>query len=112
MKNIGKLFFVMLAGLVLLTPLVGWGQEKPSGLPSALTIGTSSVGSTFYIMTVGMANLITKKTGINITRLKQQIFSPKGRMEYLATRRHKRQQRRHVLRLAGHKQPHSARLLR
>lgn len=66
-KNGKRFFFVMLAGLILLTPLAGWGQAKPSIQPSALTMGTSSVGSTFYIMSVGMANLISKKTGINMT---------------------------------------------
>ncbi len=66
-ENIRKLFLCVLIGSIWMIPLTGWGQEKPSSLPSALTIGTSSVGSTFYIMTVGMANLITKKTGINIT---------------------------------------------
>jgi TRAP transporter TAXI family solute receptor len=66
-KNIRELFFGILITGILLTPLAGWGQGKPSGLPSALTMGTSSVGSTFYIMTVGMANLISKKTGINLS---------------------------------------------
>jgi len=66
-KNVRKLFFGISIGLIWLIPLSVWGQGKPSTLPSALTIGTSSVGSTFYIMTVGMANLITKKTGMNIS---------------------------------------------
>ena len=67
MKPISKLFFSITIGVMWLIPLIVWGQGKPLSLPRSLTIGTSSVGSTFYIMTVGMANLITKRTGINIS---------------------------------------------
>lgn len=66
-KNIRKLSLCTLIGLIVMAPWVGWGQGKPANLPSSLAFGTSSVGSTFYIMSVGMANLITKKTGMNIT---------------------------------------------
>jgi TRAP transporter TAXI family solute receptor len=37
-----------------------------AGTPKALTVGTSSVGSTFYTMAVGIADVLTRSTGINI----------------------------------------------
>lgn len=33
-------------------------------LPAAITFGTSSVGSTFYVLAVGMADLVARETGI------------------------------------------------
>ena len=59
--------FVILAGLIGLVPFAVWGQGKTPNPPSSLAFGTSSVGSTFYIMTVGMANLISKKIGVQMT---------------------------------------------
>lgn len=41
------------------------GGEKPT--VQALTFGTSSVGSTYYTMSVGMADILTRETGINVT---------------------------------------------
>ena len=38
-----------------------------TNMPKALTIGTSSIGSTFYIIAVGMADLISKKLETNAT---------------------------------------------
>lgn len=38
-----------------------------SDLPKALAIGTSSIGSTFYVIAVGMANLISKHTPMSAT---------------------------------------------
>ena len=66
-KSLRKLSFGVLIGLILLAPLSGWGQVKPSTLPSALAFGTSSIGSAFYIISVGMGEIISKKTGINIS---------------------------------------------
>lgn len=54
------MIFVVLIGL---TPLCVWGQEKAS----PLSFGTASVGSSNYVITVGMANIITKRAGINVT---------------------------------------------
>src|SRR3972149_8093330 len=66
-KKAGKLFFGVLAGLIFLAPGMGWGQGKATKFPSSLTMGTSSVGSTFYIMSVGMSNHIAKQTGISMS---------------------------------------------
>ena len=51
-----------------LFPLLAEGQPaKPASRPSALTFGTSSVGGSVYVMSVGMTDIISKKTGINIS---------------------------------------------
>jgi TRAP transporter TAXI family solute receptor len=63
-KDVRKLFFGISIGLTLLIPLSVWGQGKPSG---PLAFGTSSIGSAFYIISVGMGEIISKKTGINIS---------------------------------------------
>jgi TRAP transporter TAXI family solute receptor len=62
-KNIRRLFLGLLIGIVSLAPFSGQGQEKSS----PLSFGTSSVGSSNYVITVGMANILTKKGGINVT---------------------------------------------
>jgi uncharacterized protein len=68
MKNhLKRLFFCLLIGSIGLMPFAARGQGKLPNLPGPLAFGTSSVGSTYYIMSVGMANLITKKTGIQLT---------------------------------------------
>ncbi len=67
MSHMKKLFICPLIGLVGLMASVAWGQGKLPNLPGPLAFGTSSVGSTYYIMSVGMANLIAKKTGVQIT---------------------------------------------
>lgn len=46
----------------------GDGSKAPaSAAPTALSFGTSSVGGAYYAISVGMAELITKKTGISVT---------------------------------------------
>ncbi|MDI7260112.1 MAG: TAXI family TRAP transporter solute-binding subunit [Thermodesulfobacteriota bacterium] len=45
-------------------PLFAFSQPTPT--PRALSFGTSSVGSAFYIISVGMGEIISKKTGISI----------------------------------------------
>ncbi len=67
MNYVKKLFFCHLIGLIGLMPSVAWEQGKLPNLPESLSLGTSSVGSTYYIMSVGMANLVAKKTGIQFT---------------------------------------------
>jgi len=59
-----KLCFGISIGLIWLIPLSVWGQGKPS---TSLAFGTSSIGSAFYIISVGMGDIISKKTGINIS---------------------------------------------
>jgi len=61
-KKRGRLFLILVLGLLFLAPAAGWGQEKTS----PLSFGTASVGSSNYVITVGMANILTKK-GINVT---------------------------------------------
>lgn len=62
-KSLKRLFFVLVPGFLLLMPCIGQGQEKTS----PLAFGTSSIGSSNYVITVGMANILTKKGGINVT---------------------------------------------
>ena len=62
-KTIRKLFVGLWIGLMWMIPFSLWGQEKSS----PLSFGTASVGSSNYVITVGMANIITKKGGINVT---------------------------------------------
>lgn len=42
-------------------------QEQGKATPKALSLGTSSVGSTYYVISVGMGEIISKKTGIGVT---------------------------------------------
>jgi TRAP transporter TAXI family solute receptor len=61
MKNrSGKTILGLIVGLLSLIPLSAWAE-------TALSFGTSSIGSSNYIITAGMANLLTKQTGINIS---------------------------------------------
>jgi TRAP transporter TAXI family solute receptor len=62
-KNIRILSLGLLIGLVCEVPLTGWGQSKTA----PLSFGTASVGSSNYVITVGMANILTKNAGINVT---------------------------------------------
>lgn len=62
-KHIRPLSCVLLLGLVLSMPLAIWGQGKTA----PLSFGTASVGSSNYVITVGMANILTKNGGINVT---------------------------------------------
>ena len=41
--------------------------SAPAAAQQAVTIGTSSIGSTFYVISVGMSKMITKHAGINAT---------------------------------------------
>lgn len=41
--------------------------EGMAAKPKALALGTSSVGGAYYAISVGMAEIISKKTGINVT---------------------------------------------
>ncbi len=67
MKNsTGKLIFTIVLACVLAVPL-SLGAQQKAGPRKDLSFGTSSTGSTFYIITVGMANLITKQMGVNVT---------------------------------------------
>lgn len=50
----------MLAATLLL-----YAGEMSAGDTKALTLGTSSVGSTYYTLSVAMGNIISKTTGIN-----------------------------------------------
>lgn len=56
------IFFLLLALPFCISVNAGVGAETPK----ALTMGTSSVGSTFYTMAVGIADILTRSTGINI----------------------------------------------
>jgi uncharacterized protein len=62
-KTTRSLLFAIPIGLIYLISYSAWGQEKSS----PLSFGTSSVGSSNYVITVGMANILTKKGGINVT---------------------------------------------
>jgi len=62
-KEIRKISVCLLTGIIFLAASAGWGQEKSA----PLSFGTSSVGSSNYVITVGMANILTKKGGINVT---------------------------------------------
>ncbi|OGP62572.1 MAG: hypothetical protein A2170_09075 [Deltaproteobacteria bacterium RBG_13_53_10] len=62
-KKIISLSLGLLMVLVCGVPLTGWGQ----GTTAPLSFGTASVGSSNYIITVGMANILTKNGGINVT---------------------------------------------
>ena len=62
-KNIGSFSLGLLICLVCGVPLTGWGQGKTA----PLSFGTASVGSSNYVITVGMANILTKNGGINVT---------------------------------------------
>ncbi len=67
MKKVASML-VMLAFIILV--LLG-GAAKPSPaastLPKAVALGTSSIGSTFYVIAVGMADIISKHTGMGAT---------------------------------------------
>ena len=58
-----SLFIILL--LSVFFSLVAFRQ--PAVAQRTLTFGTSSVGSAFYIISVGMGEIIQKKTGINIS---------------------------------------------
>jgi TRAP transporter TAXI family solute receptor len=62
-KNIRSLSLVLLIYLVCGVPLTGWGQGKTA----PLSFGTASVGSSNYVITVGMASILTKNGGMNVT---------------------------------------------
>ena len=62
-RNIRFFTLGLLIGLVCGMPLTGWGQGKTA----PLSFGTASVGSSNYVITVGMANILTKNGGINVT---------------------------------------------
>lgn len=68
MKKNSRVFILMvwLSAFVFLA-----GATVPSvaaaDLPKAVAIGTSSIGSTFYVIAVGMANTLSKEAGINAT---------------------------------------------
>ena len=55
-KSVG----VLLAAILVFTAVPAAGQD-------ALTFGSSSVGSLFYVMSIGMSKLIGKYEGINVT---------------------------------------------
>jgi TRAP transporter TAXI family solute receptor len=60
-RNYGFCFLVLaLPFCMAVNPAVG------AEIPKAITVGTSSVGSTFYTMAVGMADILTRSTGINV----------------------------------------------
>ena len=61
-KNSRSVSLGLLIGLFCGLPLAGWGQDKTA----PLSFGTASVGSSNYVITVGMANILTKK-GTNVT---------------------------------------------
>jgi uncharacterized protein len=61
--KIKTLSLIVFSGMVCLSPFPGWGQGKTA----ALSFGTSSVGSSNYVITVGMATILTKKGGIHVT---------------------------------------------
>lgn len=58
----------LLISVLLFLPLLGIGQPvKQPSLPSSLAFGTSSTGSSFYVISVGMGEIVHKKTGINFS---------------------------------------------
>jgi TRAP transporter TAXI family solute receptor len=65
MSKLYKLFgFFFL--VVALSVCIALNATVGAEMPKALTIGTSSVGSTFYTMAVGISDILTRSTGINI----------------------------------------------
>jgi TRAP-type uncharacterized transport system substrate-binding protein len=62
-RNIRIFTLGLLIGVICGMPLTGWGQGKTA----PLSFGTASVGSSNYVITVGMANILTKNGGINVT---------------------------------------------
>jgi TRAP transporter TAXI family solute receptor len=65
MSRLNKMFgfyFLVLALPVFIAANAAVGAE----MPKAITIGTSSVGSTFYTMAVGLADILTRSSGINV----------------------------------------------
>lgn len=46
---------------------IGLVSPSAADLPKAMVIGTSSVGSTFYTISVGIADVLTRNSGINVT---------------------------------------------
>jgi len=59
------LFFISVVAGMLLTATVAIGYAAEA--LKAITIGTSSVGSTFYTIAVGMADLLTRSGAVNAT---------------------------------------------
>ena len=62
--NYKRSVIVLIIVLFFLLSIKGLAQDKVGG---PITLGTSSVGSAFYIMSVGIGEIISKKVGINIT---------------------------------------------
>lgn len=59
---------MLLVAALLMCPALTHSQPaKTSSRPASLKWGTTSVGSSVYVMTVGMADFLQKKTGIHIS---------------------------------------------
>lgn len=65
-----KVASILIISLIITVALVG-GASKHSpaapALPKAVALGTSSIGSAFYVIAVGMADIISKHSGISAT---------------------------------------------
>jgi uncharacterized protein len=59
-----SLVILLIVSTILLLPVFAHSQAAK---PTSLKWGTSSVGGSVYVMSVGMADLVQKKTGINIS---------------------------------------------
>ena len=61
----------MLVASFIITLAILGGATKPSlaspALPRAVALGTSSIGGTFYVISVGMADIISKHTAMSAT---------------------------------------------
>ena len=60
--SISRRFTLSIASAVLATAIA-----MPANAQQAVRIGTSSVGSTFYVVTIGMSKIIQKHAGFNAT---------------------------------------------
>ncbi len=62
LRKILKFFITLI--FISMIHILAFGQTKPV---KSLSFGTSSIGSAFYIISVGMSEIISKKTGISIS---------------------------------------------
>lgn len=62
LRIISKFFLPLI--FISMIPIYTFGQTRPL---ESLSFGTSSIGSAFYIISVGMGEIISKKTGINVS---------------------------------------------
>lgn len=66
MKSRTRPALIAIAGIALAMPISAHSQGGANA-PDSIRLGTSSVGSTFYVLAVGMSELWRKHAGINAT---------------------------------------------